>query len=238
MDNKRIVRWTLCVGLLASAYMFYLNTKVLGYLNPYRTWYIPYVVYITSGVIGFVSFLTLFPPRKVAECALISFVGSLGGLLIVHKIYHPRISLVSGLSLPANPRCSDPDFGAVLSPGVHLEADGNGFFVTVSKDFERRRIIQNPKRYPLRGEIRVLGCSFSEGVGVEDHETWPAELARQCPDIRVLNYASWGWGTTQAALRVRKMKTAHSRVLMKTLFLYGFIPDHVRRNGSGKVYAK
>ncbi len=55
-----------------------------------------------------------------------------------------------------------------------------------------------------RGIVRLhaYGCSLTYGYGVEDGETWPAQLAALRPELEVHDHAVPGWGLAQVEQRV------------------------------------
>ncbi len=73
----------------------------------------------------------------------------------------------------------------------------------------------------------LLGCSYMQGFGLRDQETFGWQLQEKYPNLNVLNYGTPGYGTCQ------------SFILMKQLFnnepkpntvIYGFIGHHEERN--------
>jgi hypothetical protein len=95
---------------------------------------------------------------------------------------------------------------------------------TIGKDLERLiPVPPNP-----RGRIYFLGCSYTFGWGVEDHQSYPYVLAtRHWTSWEIRNRSSNGWGTAHAYLVLRKeLETLTS----PAIFVYSMIPDHIPRN--------
>jgi hypothetical protein len=74
--------------------------------------------------------------------------------------------------------------------------------------------------------VLFVGCSMTEGAGVSDDETFPWKVQTQFPDLAVKNRGVAGFSTLHTLLDLRRALT-QSRV---DLVVYGFIPDHERRN--------
>jgi hypothetical protein len=122
---------------------------------------------------------------------------------------------------------ADERFGWVNSPsatGRHrLVPD---FDVEYHIDPLGHRLI--PGEPPPAAPVAVfVGGSFTFGEGVADDEAYPAVLQREWPNIRVINTAVNGWGTTQAYLALERELEANDQILFVA---YGFIGHHLRRN--------
>jgi hypothetical protein len=73
-----------------------------------------------------------------------------------------------------------------------------------------------------------LGCSFTFGQGVEDGETYPAQLQLlQGESLDIQNAGVNGWGTVQAMLLLERILEQQDKPKCVT---YGFIPVHANRN--------
>jgi lysophospholipase L1-like esterase len=83
--------------------------------------------------------------------------------------------------------------------------------------------------YDIGGRPKVLmvGCSFTQGWGVSDDETYPWKLQQRFPASWVLNYGTAAFGTYQSLLTLRRALAQHSD---STAVLYGFIGEHEDRN--------
>ncbi len=73
-------------------------------------------------------------------------------------------------------------------------------------------------------DVMALGCSFTWGAGVESEATWPQQLGGLL-DASVANLAMGSFGSVQAYLMLLRNSDLHPKVVV-----YGFIPDHLRRN--------
>ena len=72
--------------------------------------------------------------------------------------------------------------------------------------------------------ILAVGDSFTFGVQVADHETWPAILERNTGK-RVINGGVFGYGLDQSFLRAKELITAYSPALL----IFSLIPDDIYR---------
>ncbi|MCR9258133.1 MAG: hypothetical protein NXH95_00285 [Pseudomonadaceae bacterium] len=85
------------------------------------------------------------------------------------------------------------------------------------------------ERQPGTSRVVVLGDSFSAGFGVEDEETFSAQLERLIPNSEFLNLAVSGYGVDQAVLR---WETLGRRFQPDVVILGIFIPDFHRNTGT------
>jgi len=77
------------------------------------------------------------------------------------------------------------------------------------------------------GTIATLGCSFTEGFAVSDHETYAWKLQERFPSLRIRNYGHGGYGTYQSLLLLEQVL---SQQPAPRLALYGFFEGHEIRN--------
>lgn len=108
------------------------------------------------------------------------------------------------------------------SKGHHFEP--YGFSVDYSIDENGNRA--TPGGYD-RPKLLFLGCSFTFGHGVEDGEDYPAVLAANFPNYKIVNGATNGWGTVQAWLRLQEELEQDTSI---RAVVYGFIGHHRHRN--------
>lgn len=90
------------------------------------------------------------------------------------------------------------------------------------------------KTSPDQGNVRddrpklvFVGCSFTQGWAISDHETFPWKLQQAFPAFEVLNFGTSGYGTYQSLLTLEEQLPKLQRPRM---VLYGFIADHEQRN--------
>lgn len=78
-------------------------------------------------------------------------------------------------------------------------------------------------------DMVVVGGSNTQGYQARDEIIFASQLDYMFPRVRVLNYASGGWGTYQSYLRAIDLLAADKDRSIK-LVLYGLYSDHRRRN--------
>ena len=79
-------------------------------------------------------------------------------------------------------------------------------------------------------EIWILGCSFTHGYGVNDMETYPAQLQELMPGYRVRNFGMDGYGTFQNWMTLRH-ELAKGQKPALVVLAYGAFHD--QRNVTG-----
>jgi hypothetical protein len=114
-------------------------------------------------------------------------------------------------------------------PGKHLfasvEPSGPNVHETYWPDNSRAT-----RETPEHGGSKLLffGCSFTQGFGISDNETYPWLIQQRFPDLNVLNYGTGGFGTYQSLLLAQRvLQQAEESV---TLVVYGLIELHEERN--------
>lgn len=61
-----------------------------------------------------------------------------------------------------------------------------------------------PRQRSAAKRIALVGCSFTEGLEVESHESWAARLEEMHPELEVANLGFGGFGMDQAYLRAMR----------------------------------
>ena len=122
---------------------------------------------------------------------------------------------------------TDDRYGYTHVPGATGgQAVPESFDVTYTIDAQGCRATPTPET--IRKRVLFLGGSSTFGHGVEDDQSYPAVLAhRYWPNVKVKNCSVGGWGTAQAYL---KLEDELASGPAPDIVLYGWTPDHVRRN--------
>jgi hypothetical protein len=76
--------------------------------------------------------------------------------------------------------------------------------------------------------VVVIGCSFAEGYGLPDDETFTWLLQQRFPRRPVLNFATPGYGTYQSLQLLDEL--IGTRKIHPAAVIYGFLPQHAARN--------
>lgn len=95
---------------------------------------------------------------------------------------------------------------------INILEDGNRFTGVSSKKKEK---------------IIIIGGSFTQGWGVNDHETYSFKLQSKLKDYEVINFGQSGYGTVQSYLLLKEVFNKYNNI---KLVFYGFIDHHEYRN--------
>jgi hypothetical protein len=79
-----------------------------------------------------------------------------------------------------------------------------------------RRTAANPIQ-SIRNRWLLLGCSYTQGFGLADADTFGWQLQARFPDIELRNFGTGGYSTYQSLLRFRRERTTRP-----ALVVYGF----------------
>lgn len=78
-------------------------------------------------------------------------------------------------------------------------------------------------------EVLLTGCSFVEGYGLGDTDTFAWKLQTLLPDVTASNGGVAGYGTLQSSLAIKRhLRESGNR--NRTLVVYGFADFHAIRN--------
>jgi hypothetical protein len=91
------------------------------------------------------------------------------------------------------------------------------------------RVVPGSEGGPGDETIVFMGCSFTYGIGVQDHETLPAQVAACCPRKNLLNFAFGGYGPQQMLANLESGRVARICPTPPRKVIFQMIPDHVRR---------
>lgn len=100
---------------------------------------------------------------------------------------------------------------------MHFEPDGRRSDAAGNKPASLPRVL-------------VVGCSFTQGYGVADDETYSHFVNSALPSAELLNYGTGGYSTYQSLLRIKSyFQSAHAAT---PLVIYGFLENHIYRNSA------
>lgn len=106
----------------------------------------------------------------------------------------------------------DGELGWINSPAAHNLTWDSGP-VTFLADGSRKT--GEEQVHDTRPILLVLGCSFTQGLGVSDPETYSWKLQERFPDFHVINFGTGGYSTYQSLLRFRRfVKTSTPAVVV------------------------
>jgi hypothetical protein len=114
------------------------------------------------------------------------------------------------VSSPSRCLVADSLLGISLSPGS-FEIVMNKEHSYTATHFEngRRRVIRT--NTTGADSIYLMGCSFTYGMGVDDHETFASLLQKHFPNVCFENFGVPGYGTVQSFLQLQKCIESGSR---------------------------
>jgi hypothetical protein len=120
----------------------------------------------------------------------------------------------------------DPRLGWRHEPDSSTVHEHLDFKAHYTIDAAGNRVL--PQVAEPRGRIVLMGCSFTFGHGVDDNQTYAAQLASgPWRDWQLENLAVSGWGTSQAYLRLEQRL---QQPPLPDLVLYGWLATHAQRN--------
>jgi hypothetical protein len=162
----------------------------------------------------------------VTVCAYTLIVLALteGGLRVLG--FKPRKA--AKLRLTAATSIPDSELGWVNRPGTYLSPEAGKVPMTFLADHSRRSWTASSKTNQ-RGEVLVVGCSFTQGFGVIDEDTFSYLLNARYPRLMFHNFGTGGYGTYQSLLRVKENLTRPDDNDIP-LVIYAFIDLHMQRN--------
>ncbi len=124
---------------------------------------------------------------------------------------------------------SDPVLGWKHKPGTYQFFGPNSkkpFTVTYLPDGSRAT--SDIPRQKSDHQVLLLGCSFMEGFGLDDHDSIGWQLQERTPSLHIINLGTGGYGTYQSMLRMEdfiKKSGKHPDQI-----IYGFGDFHTFRN--------
>lgn len=110
----------------------------------------------------------------------------------------------------------DGELGWTNRPGAHLPwGDGEAIFWP---DASRRT--RRVEHTAAQRAVLVLGCSYTQGFGVRDEDTFAWKLQQRFPEFDFRNFGTAAYGTYQSLLRFRRWLREGHRP--PELVIYGF----------------
>ncbi|HXA46449.1 MAG TPA: SGNH/GDSL hydrolase family protein [Burkholderiaceae bacterium] len=120
----------------------------------------------------------------------------------------------------------DQQFGWVNNPGGHASFEPGTKMMNFEADHTRRVVGPLKEGAP---ELLLIGCSFTQGYGLEDQQTFASQLDQQLPSMKVVNFGTGGYSTYQSLLRLRQELQSGKDI---RYVIYPFIDAHLVRNVS------
>lgn len=117
-------------------------------------------------------------------------------------------------------------FVAPRNASTEIRNLGPGLTWHIFTDEQRARVDARGEQTPAHVDVMTVGCSFTWGAGVENQDTYARQLGRAL-GASVANFGMGSYGTVQAFQSLVRHADLKPKVVV-----YGFIPDHLRRNVS------
>ncbi len=117
---------------------------------------------------------------------------------------------------------ADAELGWVNRPGTWKAAEPGNVPLTFEDDGRRHDPAANKPASPAR--ILVVGCSFTQGYGVADDQTYAHFINRSLPSANVVNFGTGAYGSYQSRLRVNRYFNAPHEDT--PLVIYGLFFSH------------
>ncbi len=167
----------------------------------------------------------IYYPLLVLTCLEVAL------LILGYRRYQDKPYVVS--ATPENAFIGDDSLGIYLNPGKYSIILNNAI------EFETEHLCDNRRLNHHEGNIDkpkvvFLGCSFTYGYGVNNDETFIAQLQGNFPNYNLENYGVVGYGTVQALLQLSKILTDTS---VKAVLL-DFSSFHFMRNVLSQNYRR
>jgi len=168
----------------------------------------------------------IYYPLLVAICLELAL------LILGYRRYQDEPYSV--IAVPENAFIGDDSLGIYLNPG-HYEITLNEHI-----HFNTEHLNDNRRLTPHKGDqnkpkVAFLGCSFTYGYGVNNEETFVAQLQNDFPTYSFENHGVVGYGTVQALLELPKIikDTAVQTVILDFSsfhFMRNVLSESYRRN--------
>jgi hypothetical protein len=128
----------------------------------------------------------------------------------------------------------DPALGWRNKPGVFFSNEAGNASMTFWSDGRRStRPDPTPRRLP---QVLFVGCSFTQGYGVPDQETFAYRLSETNLNWDVENFGTGGYGAYQSLLRMRNVFS--EKRYSPSLVVYGYLDFHAYRDVAGYAWVK
>jgi hypothetical protein len=150
--------------------------------------------------------------------AVVSLVAIEAALrLMGHEPRHDPVNV--GFGSWAGP---DDELGWTNRPGTWKSAEPGNVPLTFEADGRRHDPAGNKSGNVPR--ILVVGCSFTQGYGVADDQTYSHVINRSLPSAELVNFGTGAYGSYQSRLRVsRYFNSPHENT---PLVIYGLFFSH------------
>jgi len=123
---------------------------------------------------------------------------------------------------------ADPVRGWRHKPGVYDFTDENQRMFRQTIWSDNTRATRESDQHEGQ-ELLFLGCSFVQGFGLNDSETFNWLLQTMVPNLSIKNLGTGGYGTLHSLLFEQEYLAAHHEPAPRAV-IYGFADFHIYRN--------
>ncbi len=135
---------------------------------------------------------------------------------------------------PAYAYLADDSLGIALKPGNYSIVLNNAVHFDAIHTTENRRFTPGATPDSNKAKVTFLGCSFTYGYGVNDNETFAANIQENHPEWQLENQGVIGYGTVQSLLQLEKIILEGETDAV----LLNFSSFHFMRNSLSQTYRK
>lgn len=109
------------------------------------------------------------------------------------------------VSKPSNSMLADTSLGLRLSPGSFSITINDSLHYTTDHSEQGIRIDPSKSFPDSLDKIYLFGCSFTYGMGVNNHEVMSSRLQNELKSYRIFNFGAPGYGNVQGFLQLKKL---------------------------------
>ena len=146
----------------------------------------------------------------------------------IQEDYHIEIS-------PPNAFAGNDSLGIQLEEGTFSIVLNRKVEFTTTHTSEGQRLVPDNDSISDRPEVAILGCSFTYGYGVSDHETFAAILQQNHPNLDFNNHAVIGYGSLQSYFQLESLIKKGTK---PEAVILNFASDHFERNGLSRKFRR
>ena len=125
------------------------------------------------------------------------------------------------------------EMGICLLPGAYQLTINDGLYFNATHTKDSCRISSSLEEEKPHHSIAMLGCSYTYGTGVSDHQTYPYLLNEKLQNVAVKNYSVPSYGTIQHYLQLEKILQKHT---IPEVIIVNYATFHEERNMLSRNY--
>ena len=140
-------------------------------------------------------------------------------------------------SKPKNCIIASSNKGFALHPGEFEVNINQGLNYTASHNADSLRInsIREVGDENIRPKIFMFGCSYTYGMGVQDHETFSYIIQESLPENEIINFGVPGFGNVQSYMQLKEQL---AKGIIPELVIINYANFHNERNALSQSYRR